>query len=72
VIFSERPLAMLGRFLNPTTREGAHNGYGWKNGGACDFSSPPHRSPPQSQRPRALAMEAGFPVDHGVPLILDN
>ena len=33
---------------------------------------PTHRSPPQSQRHKASAMEAGFPVNHGVTLILDN
>ena len=34
----------------------------WKNGGACDFSSPPHRSPPQSKCHEASAMEAGCPA----------
>ena len=38
----------------------------------CDFRPHPHRSPPQSQRPKASAMDANYMVIHGGNLILDS
>jgi hypothetical protein len=53
----------LGRLVFETHRPQS------KNGGACDFRPHPHRSPPQSQRPKASAMDANDLVIHGGNLI---